>query len=77
MTSKAIKKELRELGASIKEYREHQGLTQAELAEKTGMKVPYISRIENGKVDLQLSSALRILDALDISYKLEIDPNLW
>ncbi len=43
-------------GELLKDEREKANLTQAEMAEKTGMKKSYISRIENGRADIQLST---------------------
>ena len=37
-------------------------LTQAELAEKTGTKKSYISRIENGHADIQLSTLYKLIE---------------
>lgn len=39
------------LGKNVKKAREQLGLTQEELAEKAGVHVSYISRIERGKVN--------------------------
>ncbi|MFC4874873.1 helix-turn-helix domain-containing protein [Negadavirga shengliensis] len=49
-------------GELIKEERRLAGMTQEELAEKTGTKKSFISRIENGKTDIQLSTLYRILE---------------
>ncbi len=48
------------------------GLTQQQLADKIGVKRSYLSRIENGDADVQLSTYSRILDGL--GYKLAISP---
>ena len=37
-------------------------MTQEELADKTGTKKSYISRIESGKSDIQLSTFYRIIE---------------
>ena len=39
------------LGKNVKKAREKLGLTQEELAEKVGIHVSYVSRIERGKVN--------------------------
>jgi ribosome-binding protein aMBF1 (putative translation factor) len=49
------------LGELLKEARMEAKLTQEELAEKTGTKKSYISRIESGKSEIQLSTFYRIL----------------
>ncbi len=49
------------LGELLKEARKEAQLTQEELAEKTGTKKSYISRIESGKSEIQLSTFYRII----------------
>lgn len=49
------------LGELLKEARREAKLTQEELANKTGTKKSYISRIEAGKSEIQLSTFYRIL----------------
>lgn len=44
----------------LKEARRNAKLTQEELADKIGTKKSYISRIENGQCDIQLSTLYRI-----------------
>ncbi len=46
----------------LKEARKDAKITQEELAEKTGTKKSYISRIENGKGNIQLSTLIRIFE---------------
>lgn len=46
----------------LKEARREARITQEELAEKTGTKKSYISRIENGKGNIQLSTLIRIFE---------------
>ena len=50
------------IGEMIKEARKHAHLTQDDLAEKIGTKKSYISRIENGKIDIQLSTLFKIFE---------------
>lgn len=50
------------IGEMIKAERKKAHMTQAELAEKVNTKKSYISRIENGKSDIQLSTLLRIIE---------------
>lgn len=52
------------LAQTLKEERKRAGLTQEELADKIGTKKTYISRLENGKVDIQLSTLFRIFEGL-------------
>ncbi|WP_245169084.1 helix-turn-helix domain-containing protein [Marnyiella aurantia] len=46
----------------LKEARIEANLTQEELAEKTGTKKSYISRIERGLSDIQISTYYKLID---------------
>lgn len=46
----------------LKEARKESHLTQEQLAEKAGTKKSYISRIENAKGNIQLSTLIRIFE---------------
>lgn len=46
----------------LKEARKAANLTQEQLAEKTGTKKRYISKIENAKGNIQLSTLIRIFE---------------
>jgi len=46
----------------LKEARREAGLTQEQLALKLGTKKSYISRLENGKCDIQLSTLYRVFE---------------
>ena len=50
------------IGEMIKEERRLANMTQEELAEKSGTKKTYISRIENGKSDIQLATLYKIIE---------------
>ena len=50
------------LGEMLREERTKAKLTQEQLAEKTGTKKSYISRIEAGKSDIQISTFYRIIE---------------
>ncbi|MFN3666233.1 MAG: helix-turn-helix domain-containing protein [Sediminibacterium sp.] len=50
------------IGELIKLEREKSQLTQEQMAEKTGTKKSYISRIENGKADIQLSTLYKLIE---------------
>ena len=52
------------LAECLKEQRRLAGMTQEELAEKIGTKKSYISKIENGHADIQLSTLFRIFGGL-------------
>lgn len=57
----------RQIGKRIKEIREQNNLSQAELAEATELSVSYISHVENAKRKASLESVLRIVNALGIT----------
>lgn len=57
-------------GEILKSKRIELNLTQQELADKAGTKRSYISRIEKGETDMQLSSFLRIIKALGLNFTL-------
>ncbi len=50
------------VGEMIKEARKEAQMTQDDLAEKTGTKKSYISRLENGKIDIQISTLFKIFE---------------
>ena len=52
------------LGATIRDHRKRQGLTQKALAAKAGLNYAYISDIERGKRNLTAESLFRIATAL-------------
>lgn len=54
------------IGASIKEARKAQNLTQKELGEKIGIKSAQISKIENGR-NITISTIIKVLKALGLT----------
>ena len=50
------------IGEILREARKEAKMTQEELAQKTGTKKSFISRIENGHSDIQLSTLYRIVE---------------
>ena len=54
------------IGAKIKELRLLKGLTQEELADKTGLSVRTIQRIENGEVDPRTFTLTALAEALEV-----------
>jgi ribosome-binding protein aMBF1 (putative translation factor) len=59
-------------GEILKERRKDLKLTQKELAEKIGKERSYIAHIERGETDMQLSSFLRISNALGLRISLDV-----
>jgi HTH-type transcriptional regulator/antitoxin HipB len=58
----------------LRQERINAGLTQQQLADRIGAKKSYISRIENGKTDIQLSTLFRLFHGLGKKVKLTILP---
>ena len=50
------------IGEIIREIRRESQMTQEQLANKTGTKKSFISRIENGHSDIQLSTLYRLIE---------------
>ena len=50
------------ISETLKEARHEANMTQEQLANKVGTKKSYISRLENGKCDIQLSTLYRIFE---------------
>jgi HTH-type transcriptional regulator/antitoxin HipB len=60
------------IGEIIREERRLAKLTQEQLAERIGAKKSFISRIENGQTDIQLSTLFRLLE-LGLGKKVELN----
>ena len=54
----------------LKDERKRQKLTQQELADMIGKKREYISALEKGKTDMQLSTFLQLSNALGLRFSL-------
>jgi len=70
---KAISSRRRHSGAfaeALKDARQRKGWSQRELSAKAHMTQAHISRIENGEVDLQLSSLVELARTLDLDVQL-------
>ena len=52
------------IGERLKHERIKAGMTQEQLAQKIGTKKSFISRVENGRTDIQLSTLSRIFSGL-------------
>ncbi len=60
------------LGERLKEERTKAGLTQEQLANRIGTKRSYISRVENGRADIQVSTLFKIFQGLGRKISLTI-----
>ena len=56
----------RTVGANVRRIRLARGMTQRELAGRCGLNAGYISRLERGKCNAQLSRIEAIADALEV-----------
>lgn len=54
------------LGAAIRHFRREAGLTQAELAERTGLHRSYLSELEQGHHARQVERILAVLKAVGV-----------
>ena len=63
------------LAERLRQERLEAGLTQQQLADRIGAKKSYISRIENGKTDIQLTTLFRLFRGLGKSVKFTIMMN--
>lgn len=52
------------IAQTLREERLRAGLTQQQLADRVGTKKTYISKIENGKADIQLTTLFRLFGGL-------------
>ena len=60
------------IGEQLRRERKKAGLTQQQLADKIGTKKSYISRVENGHADIQLSTLFKIFQGLGRKISLTI-----
>ena len=61
---------IEDIAKTLKEARARKGLSQRELHARSGVHQYQISKIENGTVDLRLSSLIELARALDLDLKL-------
>ena len=54
------------LGTNLREARERLGLTQEQVAQRSGVHATEVSRIEAGKRDPQVSTVRRLAKAVDV-----------
>lgn len=60
----------RQIGAAIQRARKKHGWTQAQLAERAGLRQATISVIERGETPAKLNSILAVLAALDLELRI-------
>ncbi len=68
--------EIKLIGSRIREVRVSKGMSQSDLAAAANVSLPHISDIELGKVEMRLSTFLRITEALQVSSNVLIRPDV-
>jgi ribosome-binding protein aMBF1 (putative translation factor) len=63
-----------ELGAAVRQRREELGLTQAELAERAGLKQPAVARFEAGGTMPTIPILERFAEALELRLSVQFHP---
>jgi transcriptional regulator with XRE-family HTH domain len=63
----------KEIGQKIKKIRQGKDMSQQKLSELSEVERKYISNIEQGKVNLTLSTLERLADSLDKKVKIELE----
>ncbi len=58
------------IAKQVKEAREKQGLTQAELAQKAGLTANYLAMIERGETNVSTDKLAKISNVLGIAIKI-------
>lgn len=58
-------------GEILRDRRKALNMTQQQLADKVGTQRSYIARVEKGRTDIQMSSFMRILSALNVQMELK------
>lgn len=69
MTQNKSKSYTMVFGKNMKEIREFLGLSQTDLANKTGLTCPGISMLENGQRDPSFDTIIKILDAFGVTFE--------
>ena len=64
------------LGNNSRKIRKEFGWTQADLAEKSGISVPFMTQIELGRKSASLEVVQNIANALNISYRQLFEENI-
>lgn len=64
----------RAVALRLVQYRAEHGLSQADLAERLGVRQPYVAALERGDRNPQLDHLARLANVLGISFLIEIQP---
>lgn len=66
----------KKIGSRIREIRIDKGMTQADVANKGHISLPYISDVELGKIKMSVGYFLRIIEALQVSSDTILRPDV-
>ncbi len=55
------------IGTHIRDCRTYKNMTQAALAERAGLSIPYISQVETARKHISLHALISIADALEVT----------
>lgn len=64
------------IGNNLRAERNRVHLSQEELAEKAGLQRQHIGKIENGKIDMRVSTLVPILKALNLKFEQLFEINM-
>ena len=62
-----MKPDYKIIGKRIKNARKKKNITQQTLSEKLGVSTTYISKVENGKTQINISRVFEVAELLDVS----------
>jgi transcriptional regulator with XRE-family HTH domain len=65
---------LQHVGSNIKEMRKYRQFTQQQLADESGLRLATISDIENGKLNFEINTLVRIASALNCYLDISLSP---
>ncbi|MBB5878840.1 transcriptional regulator with XRE-family HTH domain [Xanthomonas sp. 3498] len=71
-TMPRAQRQIRGLGERLRAARMRRQMTQAELAERVGVSVPTVGKLERGDPATSLSTVLRVLTALGLDKDIEL-----
>ncbi len=67
MPIRACQVHIDSIAANVRRIRARLGLTQEDLADKAGFEPRFVQRVERAKLDLRLSTFLRLAQALEVA----------
>ena len=78
LSNKEVKYFQKQFGVKVKEIRERKGYSQLDISSRLDIEKTSISRIENGRVNFTLTTAIKLAKVLDVDLHLLFDfPNKY